>query len=54
MNVLFKRRVVNFLSTSVFSVPRLLRVVLNDDFSLAVQAALVGQMHILPMTVWLL
>lgn len=33
---------------SVSSVPGLLGVVLTDDFSFAVQAVLIRQMHILP------
>lgn len=52
-NVLFKNGIVNSLRISVvscasiFSVPRFLRVVLCDDFSLAVQAVLIIQMHVL-------
>lgn len=47
VNVLLKRRIVNFLTisvvscASVFSVPRVLRLVLGDGFSLAVQAVLI-------------
>lgn len=47
VNVLLKRRIVNFLTisvvscASVFSVPRVLRLVLGDGFSLAVQVVLI-------------